>query len=558
MEYDAQKQKAKEKNDAIADEIIKEHGRLAQDRFNFESHWQEIAERMVPSHARQFNSQDQSLYTQGEKRTQEIYDSTAAIALTRFAAILDSLLTPRNQLWHRVLASEPSLNKDHEVRMWFEELNRVLFKYRYAPLANFSSQNQQNYKSLGAYGTGCMFIDGLDGEVGLRYKNIHLSQVFFSETHQGLVDKALRYFPFTARQAAQKWGVDNLPPHIKGSLATAPDRKFFFIHCVKPRTDMVYGRKDYKGMKYASYYVSIDGKTVMGEGGFQTFPYAISRYEQAENEVYGRSPAMDVLPAVKTLNEEKKAILKQGHRALDPIVLAHDDGVADAFSWKPGTVVSGGMSADGRPLLSTLQTGQLQAGKELMDDERAVINDAFLITIFQILTETPTMTATEVAERAREKGILLAPTIGRQQSEYLGPLIDREIDVLARQGLIPPMPQALREAKGDYRVEYDSPLSRAARAEEVAGVMRTLESAINVSTATGDPSKLDYFDFDIIIPAVAEIQAVPPSWMRAQKDVDAIRAGRAEQAQQQQAVQAAPAAAAMMKAGAAVKKSGGL
>lgn len=558
MEYDVKKAKAKEKNDAIADEIIKEYGRLSGDRMNWESHWREIAERMVPSQSRQFNSQDQNMQTEGEKRNEFIFDSTAAIALTRFAAILDSLLTPRNQVWHRLLASDLEINKDQDVKEWFEQVNRILFKYRYAPLANFSSQNQQNYKSLGAYGTGCVFVDELDGSPGLRYKNIHLSQVYFSETHQGLIDKALRYFPLTARQAAQKWGPDNLPPQIKGALSQNPDRKFFFIHCVKPRTDLIYGRKDYRGMKYASYYVSMDGKTVMGEGGYNTFPYAISRYEQAENEVYGRSPAMDVLPAVKTLNEEKKAVLKQGHRALDPALLVHDDGIADTFSLKPGALNVGGVSADGRPLVMPLPFGQVQAGKELMDDERAVINDAFLITIFQILTENPQMTATEVAERTREKGILLAPTIGRQQSEYLGPLIDREIDVLARQGLIPPMPQALREARGDYRVEYDSPLSRAARGEEVAGVLRTIESAINVATATQDPSKLDYFDFDVIIPAVAEIQAVPPSWMRSQKEVDQIRQGRAEQAQQQMAVQAAPAAAAMMKAGAAVKKSGGI
>ena len=36
-----------------------------------------------------------------------------------------------------------------------------------------------------------------------------------------------------------------------------------------------------------------------------------------------------------------------------------------------------------------------------------VINDAFLVTLFQILTETPEMTATEVIERTREKGALL-------------------------------------------------------------------------------------------------------------------------------------------------------
>ena len=56
------------------------------------------------------------------------------------------------------------------------------------------------------------------------------------------------------------------------------------------------------------------------------------------------------------------------------------------------------------------------------------------------------MTATEVLERAREKGALLAPTMGRQQSEALGPMIEREIDILVECGLM------LRSA-GAYRGE---------------------------------------------------------------------------------------------------------
>ena len=47
-----------------------------------------------------------------------------------------------------------------------------------------------------------------------------------------------------------------------------------------------------------------------------------------------------------------------------------------------------------------------------MDEERSLINDAFLVSLFQILTETPNMSATEVIERTNEKGILLAPTVG--------------------------------------------------------------------------------------------------------------------------------------------------
>src|SRR4029077_1707786 len=105
----------------------------------------------------------------------------------------------------------------------------------------------------------------------------------------------------------------------------------------------------------------------------------------------------------------------------------------------------------------------------MMAEERTLIGDAFLVTLFQILTETPQMTATEVIERTNEKGILLAPTVGRQQSEYLGPMIERELDVLGAQGLLPPMPPRLKEAKGEYQVVYTSPFSRAMRAQEAAG-----------------------------------------------------------------------------------------
>jgi len=532
--------------DNKASECIRQYQILSSNRGTLESHWQEIAERIMPMHSHSFNRSTDSR-SRGVKNTELIFDSTASVALSRFGAILDSLLTPRNSTWHSLMPTDRVLAKNREVKLYFEEVNRQLFKYRYAPRANFASQNQHNYKSLGAYGTGCLFIDQLDKEPGLRYRNIHVGEIYFVENHQGLVDKALRYFSMTARQAVQKFK-DKCPEIIIKALEVNAERDFFFIHLVEPREDRDPLRKDFKGMPYASYYVSVEAQQLLGEGGFSTFPYAISRYEQSDIEVYGRSPAMEALPAIKTLNEQKKTLLKQGHRAVDPVLLVHDDGVVDTFSLKPGAINAGGVTADGRPLVHTLPTGNVNVGKDMMDDERKLINDIFLVNLFQILTESPQMTATEVLERSREKGILLAPTIGRQQSEYLGPLVEREIDLLAAQGLLPPMPQALVEAKGDYRIQYDSPLSRAQRAEEAAGLQRTVEAVLNVVNVTQNPEPLDFFNWDEITPEIAEINAVPARWMRDVKEVMAIRQGRQDQAETQQAIQAGPSVAAMMKA----------
>jgi hypothetical protein len=243
-------------------------------------------------------------------------------------------------------------------------------------------------------------------------------------------------------------------------------------------------------------------------------PYSVARYLTAPGENYGRGPAMNVLGGINVLNEEKKVILKQGHRAVDPILLMHDDGIIENMNLKPGSMVPGGVSAEGRPLVHTLPTGNFIIGKELMDDERMAINDAFLVTLFQILIETPQMTATEVLERAREKGALLSPTMGRYQSEGLGPMCEREFDLLMFQGLIPPPPQVILDAGAEYMVEYDAPLNRAMRAEEAAGGMRTFQWAAEIATNLQDPSVMDTFDPDVMIPELADINAMPLRWPR--------------------------------------------
>ena len=537
--------------------------RAESDRHNWMSHWREIAERVLPSYSDSFDARGySSTPTQGEKRTEEMVDATAALALSRFAAVRESLLTPRNSKWHRLRSSNPAFDKNERVKLYFEQASDTLFKRRYAPMANFASQNFEVGMSLGAFGTGVLFVDALDSRYGggLRYKAIHLAEVFFLENHQGIIDTALRKFSLTARQAEQWFGEENLPPQMQEALQDErkAESPFWFIHCVKPREEAEGydpGRADVRGMFYASYYVALAGDTGSGssasivrEGGYNKFPYAIDRYITAPGETYGRSPAMLALPSIKTLNEQKKTVLKQGHRTVDPVLLAYDDGALDGFNLTPGSVNFGGVDANGRPLVQTLPAGNLAVADRMMEMEREVINDVFLITLFQVLVESHTMTATEVMERAREKGALLSPTMGRSQTEYLGPLIERELDVLAQQGLLPEMPEELIEAGTEFDTIYDSPLSRAQRAEEATGLMRLMEWASAHVQITGDPSPLDWVDWDAALPELADISAVPFRWMRNMKGVEELRASRAQQQQMQTMIEAAPAAAGLVKA----------
>lgn len=520
--------------DSRADELVREHELMASDRGVWEEHWREIAERVLPRQ-NWFNVTNK---TEGEKKTEKVFDATAGLALERFAAAMESMLTPRTQQWHKLKSRDPELKDNQEVDQYLDEVTQILFQVRYSPRSNFASQAHENYMSLGAFGSGAIFVDDEPG-IRIRYKSIHLSEIYFSENYSGQIDKVHRKFELTVRQAAQRWGWEKLPEKMRALGEKNPEQKFEFLHCVKPNEDMKRGRRDYRGMPYVSYYIALDGRQILSEGGYQTFPYAVSRYVTAPREVYGRSPAMTVLPDIKMLNEMSKTVIRAAHKIVDPPLLLQEDGVLQAFNTRPGALNYGGVDDQGRQVVQPLQTGaRVDIGMDMMEQRRKVINDAFLITLFQILVESPNMTATEAMLRAQEKGALLAPTMGRQQSEMLGPLIERELDILARAGMLPPMPDILREREGEVDIEYVSPLNRAQRAEEGVAIMRTLESVTPLAQI--DPSVMMIFKPEEIARELSEINGVPARILRSPEEVEAMKAEQQQAMQAQQLLQAAP------------------
>lgn len=519
-------------------------------RSTFENQWEEAAERLIPAHVNSFFGRGQSnALTPGRKNATKMYDATASLALSRFAAVFESITTPKGQRYQELVPEDEGLRKNRSVRLYFEKLTDILFRHRYRPGAGFMGQQHKALQGFGAYGNGYMFVDEDPVRPGTRYKNLHLGETYMVENHQGIVDTMYRSFWLEPHQIADEYGVAALPSDVARSLNGAANQRteYEILHVVRPRRDRDVDRIDTLGMAYESLHFFVKEGVLLRESGYRTFPLMLARYSQFTNESYGRGPAQQVLPAIKVLNEEKKAVIKQGHRAVDPVLLMHDNAVAGTFSLMPGAMNPGGLDAQGRPLVQPLPVGNLAVGQEMMNDERAVINDAFLITLFQILVETPQMTATEVLERAREKGVLLAPTSGRFESEYMDPLTLRELDVLDQQGLLPAPPPILAEAGFGYELEYNNPLSRMARAEKASGFFRALTQTLEMVQITQDPSPLDWFDTDAATPEIIDIAGAPISWTRTVEQVQEIRANREQERQEQKAIEAGPAVAALAK-----------
>ena len=495
--------------DDRAEDVLRQQAWMEAERSSLDAHCQEVAERVL-TRQRDFG---RGARTPGGRIDEKRFDSTAPLALDRFAAAMENMLTPRTVRWHDLVIRSwrdgrgQTAPLPEAVRAWLQAVNTALFSARYAAGANFASQAHETYVGLGAFGNGVLFVDD-DLAGGLRYRSVPFAQTWFSENFQGMVDTVHRRFELTARQWLRRFG-DDTPASIARAAEKEPHRRFEVIHCVRPRDDADWSRQDWRGMAYASWYVAPEERQVVKEQGYRTQRYAVARYVTAPREVYGRGPAMTVLADIKTVNEQQKTLLRTGQLIAEPPLLLSDEGGMTGFKLQPRALNRGALGLDGAELVKPLKVGaNLPITLEMVSQTREVINQAFLVNLFQILVETPQMTATEAMLRSQEKGALLAPVMGRLQSELLAPLIQAELDILATSGVLPPMPpelDSLEDVTAD--VEYTSPLARAQRAEEGVAILRLLEDAAAI--APFDPAAASLIKGPETLRRLAEIRGAP-------------------------------------------------
>lgn len=514
-------------------------------RAPWDSHYQEIAERILPRHAEFTGAR-----AEGEKRTDKIYEARPSVALERFGSAMDAMLTPAGSRWHKITADTPALLDDHETLELFDVYTDLLFKARYSPRANFAHQNSERWMSLGAFGTGVFFVGESEDNLPY-YVACPLSQCYIAVNHRGFIDTLFREFKMTARAIRQAWPeeAERFPDQIKTAIREKPEDKFQVLHACFPREERDRTKKDRRNMPWASIYLTLDPEFVLHDGGEHEFPYMVSRYVTAPNEIYGRGPAMVALPDIKMINEMSKQSIIATHMRSQPPILAYRDGLLRKVQWRPGALVRGGINKEGRQLVQPAQTGADPQVSEIGIERRLqTIDDMFLVNLMRTLQDHPNMTATQALMLAQERGVIMGPTIGRQQSEALGPQIERELAILERGGHLPPPTQALLDARGEYRIEYDSPINRSARAEDGLAITRTLEQILPLGQVTQEA--LDHFDWDEIARLLPDIHGAPAKILLSLEEVAERREAREQAQQQAQMAAAAPGLAKAAKDGA--------
>jgi hypothetical protein len=505
---------------------------LQTERSSWITHWREISDYLLPRSGRFFTSDR----NKGERRHNNIYDSTGTRALRVLAAGMMAGMTSPARPWFRLTTSDPDLDESSAVKQWLADVQRLM-------LMVFAKGNTYRalhgmYEELGAFGTGASLILP-------NYKNIihhhpmTVGEYAIATDYEGNVTTLYREFDKTVGEIVGEYGRDNVSQTVRNAYDRGNlDQWVTLIQAIEPRKDRDPKMRDPKNMAWASVHFekgAEQGK-YLRESGFKSFPGVVPRWATSGGDIYGNSPGMEALGDIRQLQHEqlRKA---QGidYKTKPPLQLPVSmknrelDTLPGGASYVDMATPNGGIRT---AFEVNLDLSHLLAD---IQDVRERIRGSFYADLFLMLagSDRTNMTATEVAERHEEKLLMLGPVLERLHNELLDPLIEMTFSRMLEAGVVPPPPQELQGM--ELSIEFVSMLAQAQRAIATNGIDRFVGNLGAV--AQFKPDVLDKFDADQWADAYADMLGVDPELIVPGEKVAMIRQQRAQA--QQQAAQAA-------------------
>ncbi|WP_027179957.1 portal protein [Maridesulfovibrio bastinii] len=504
---------------------ISRHEKLKDERRSWEAHWKEISEFVLPRKG----IFDRERVNDGSPRGNRIVDSTATRALRVLAAGMQGGLTSPARPWFRLSLGDNDCADRKDVRNWLGKVEKAM--YRALARSNFYSCIHSLYTELAGFGTGVLYCEP-DNERGVRFRCLTVGEYSISTDMQGRVDSVYREFRMTARQLESRFGRKVLPAGVVSCLESDRDRWFDVLHAVQPRNEFDSTRLDNINMPFESVFILQGmGNPVLSVSGFVENPYMAPRWDTSGGDVYGRSPAMDVLADVKMLMEMSRSQIQAVHLSLRPPMKV------PSMYTRRLNLLPGGQNPVEQNLHDSISplyqiNADLNGVSAKIADVRDAVREGFFNDIFLMMAgmDRRDVTATEVAERHEEKLIQLGPVIERQHSELLDPLLDRVFGILNRAGCLPPAPAVIRGL--DIKIDYISVLAQAQKIVGT-GAIKDLAAFVGQLSAV-NPEVLDKIDMDKAVDEYAGLIGVSSDLVRSDDEVRKFRESRYKEASQKE------------------------
>jgi len=501
---------------------------LESDRGTWDATAQEIAEYIFPDKA-DFTVQ----WSDGQERTRRLFDATAPVAASLLAAALQSLLTSPADPWLRMRPLSPEVNDNTEARLWADSVVERILATLYSDSVAFVTAEHEMYLDLVTFGAACMNSEGEDA-ASLRVRTYPIRDIFYAESSKGAPDTVYRRQKMTARQIAQDWP-DGYSDAVKQALRDSPEQRFDVVHAVYPRVDAPKGipakRRTKNDMPFASVWFERDSCHLLSESGYQEQPYHVVRWSKAAGETMGRGPGLTALPFIRALNAMVYTAMLASQKIANPPTMLPDDGLIGDVDTGPGGIVYY-RTGQGDDIKQFPAQADLSGCLALIERNTEAIRNTFLYYQMQPAVGGPQKTITQVLLEQEEKMRALGPVMGRMQTEYLTPFINRVFSIMLRGGDIEQPPEAIQGEQVMF--EYSSPVSRSQKLNQANAFSQAVQYVAPVMQV--DPSVRFIFDPHKIVRESQSIFGYPADYLRPEADVQAsIKAEQEAMAKAQEA-----------------------
>lgn len=473
--------------------------------------------------------------TDAQQRKAVIYDATATDGVRVGVATVMGGMVPSNAQWFYLDIG----NETDAEQAWLDEAAKFIWENIHA--SNFDAEGFECMLDVWIAGWPVLYCDEAEGG-GYHFECWPVGECFVGSSRAGgLVDTVYRVTTQTVAQVVSQYGLDAVSDHVRMMWeAQRFDEKVKIVHAIEPRELYAVEAKLGRNMRWASCHVEHDSGKILREGGYEEFPCMVPRWSRLPNSAYATGPMSDALPDVRTLNEATKWTMMGAELAIAPPMVAEDDGVLNPRNIKmgPRKIIVANSVDSIKPLITG---AKVEAGMLTREGLQATIRKILMADQLPPL-EGQTKTAYEWSVRVQMLRQMLGPMFGRFQAEFLQPLVERCFGIAWRANiragftLMGRPPESLLNR--NFTIRYLSPLARAQREEELAGMDRFEADLGLTAQSTGDRSVLDLYDWDEGKRQKARMLGVSQKLIRDADQVKKIREDRAKAQQdaQQQAL----------------------
>ena len=383
---------------------------------------------------------------------------------------------------------------------------------------------------------GILYMEEDYGKNRICFKSLHPREGYFCEDIYGNPDTFIRIEKLNAKQAVQKFGLENVSQPIQNAYENNHYSLFEFLHYVSPRSEYDTRKIDNLNKPYESIWLEKSGTNILRESGFDLFPYMVWRYAKNSDHPYGDSPATYALPEIKRLNIISKGIAGAAALSVEPPYNVPAEMMGKVRLGQHGMNYYG--SDFNRRVYRIDQPSSFPIALDREEKIREMIKEFYNVPFFLMLAQSDRQrTAMEISEMVGERALILGPAVA-SLTQTIDNILDYVIYLGTMAGRIPEPPDILKYYAGGQRIDtvYTGTLAQAQRRLfETQSITRSFELVAPLLQIY--PEGLDVVNPTESIKKILISNGYPIDALNSDEQIAQIREGRAAAQQQEIAKQ---------------------